>query len=75
MIASAASLTRWAREADPKAALAPARQGFRAKFEREAVEAGITEPALVLKYVDRMMRAHMTNLARKSAAARRKDAA
>jgi hypothetical protein len=74
MIASTAALTRWARTTDTKAALAPARQGFRAKFEREAAELGITDPALVFAYVDRSMRAHMTKLARKSATARRKCA-
>lgn len=75
MIASTAALTRWARTADTKAALAPARQGFRAKFEREAAALGITDEAAVIAYVDRSMRAHMTKLARKSAQARRKDAA
>lgn len=74
MITSAASLTRWASVADPVAELAPARRGFRAKFEREAADKNITDPAAIQRYVELSMRAHMTNLARKSAKARRKDA-
>lgn len=59
--------------------LAPARAGFRARFEREVAEAaalrGETLSAAELKVrADRLVRAHMLGLAQASAAARRKAA-
>jgi hypothetical protein len=71
----AAQLRRWAKEPDPVAALAPARRGFRAKFEREIDALGVTDPADHARRVDQLVRAHMADLARKSATSRRRGAA
>ena len=64
--------TRWAREADRRAATAPARQGLRAKFEREVDPTGSLPAAERARRADSLFRAHMTRLARASAASRRK---
>lgn len=70
----AGNLRRWAKEPDPAAALAPARAGLRGKFVREVEALGITDPAEIERRADQLHRAFMTEMARKSAAARRKPA-
>lgn len=75
LAARAGQLRRWAMTADRSAALAPARAGVRAKFVRQAEAAGFTDPADIDACADRLYRAHMTDMARRSAAARRKTSA
>lgn len=65
----------------PETMVGPAHRGFAAKFERLVIEAAAAngEPALtpndVATRADRLRRAHMLDLAARSAAARRRDAA
>jgi ketosteroid isomerase-like protein len=69
--ARSASFTRWAREADPKAATAPARAGFHARFERELDAMGVTDPAERLRRGKALKKAYFADLARRSAKTRR----
>jgi hypothetical protein len=71
--ARVAALTRHA-FGDTKAATAPARAGYRAKFERQADPQGTLSSAERALRADRLMRAHMLRLAAKSAESRRKRA-
>lgn len=70
-----AALTRWSRE-DGTAGLAPARRGLRRKFEQQVDD---QSPGLSAaereKRVGRLVSAHMSRLALKSAAKRRARAA
>jgi hypothetical protein len=68
--ASVAALTRHA-FGDTVAATAPARAGFRAKFERQVDPDNRLTPEERSRRADRLMRAHMLKLAAKSADARR----
>lgn len=68
------ALTRWAHESDPHAALAPAREGFKSKFEREVDPDGLLDPRVRAVRADRARRAHMKRLALKSAEVRRRKA-
>lgn len=67
-----AALERWAHEPDPTAALAPARSGFRAKFERQVDPTGTMPADELAARVDRLVKAHMTRLSAKASAARRR---
>lgn len=60
--------TRWAKEPDRKAATAPARRGFRARFEREADPEGVLSPAELAYRTDCLISAHMGRLALAKAA-------
>lgn len=68
--ASLAAHTRWSKEKDPHAALAPARAGFMARWENEV------DPDRTLSVGDRArraksaMKAHMARMALKSSQAR-----
>lgn len=55
--------TRWAKEPDRKAATAPARKGFRARFEREVDPNSILPPAELARRTDHAISAHMCRLA------------
>lgn len=55
--------TRWAKEPDRKAATAPARRGFRARFEREVDPEGKLPPAELARRTDHAISAHMCRLA------------
>lgn len=55
--------SRWAKEPDRKAATAPARRGFRARFEREVDPQGVLSPAELAKRTDYAISAHMSRLA------------
>jgi hypothetical protein len=68
--ARAAAFDRWAREADPTAALAPARAAFLARFERQVDPDNQLHPAERRVRADRALRAHMIRLAEASAIAR-----
>ena len=72
MQARVASLTRWARTDDPKAATAPARAGFAARFERQLDEMGVTDPNERARRLPLLRKAYMTGLALKSSQARHK---
>lgn len=71
-------LRAWARN-DPDTMVGPAHRGFRARFEREVLEAAekrgeqLTERELATR-ADRARRAHMLALAAKSAASRKRKA-
>ncbi|CCH89088.1 protein of unknown function [Modestobacter italicus] len=75
VIARIASAERWARTGDRSAATRPARQGLRARFEREADPDGVLDEAERARRADALMTAHMLRLARASARARRGGAA
>jgi hypothetical protein len=62
---------RWAREPDRTEATEPARDGFLRKFEREVDPEGVLDPVERARRASNLLRAHMTKLARKSAASRR----
>lgn len=68
-----AALTRHA-FGDTKAATAPARRGFEAKFERAVDPDGVLTPTERATRAQRLMQAHMVKLAAKSAEARSKRA-
>lgn len=55
--------TRWAKEPDRKAATAPARKGFRARFERQVDPDGVLSPAELAIRTDHAISAHMCRLA------------
>lgn len=66
-----AAHTRWAHEPDRRAALAPARRGLIARFEREVDPDFTLSPDERARRAQSAMKAHMSRLAAKSAAARR----
>ncbi len=68
--ARVAALTRWAHE-DPKPTALRGQQGLRARFEREVDPDATLPVAERAERADRLMRAHMTRLAGRSADARR----
>jgi hypothetical protein len=68
------ALTRWA-HTEGTEGTAPARRGFRRRFELEVDPDGVLDAVERGRRADRAMRAHMLQLAHKSAAARRKGAA
>jgi hypothetical protein len=70
MAASIGSLTRWAREPDRKAAMAPAKNGFDARFEREVDPNNELDPAERAIRAEKLKKAHMLRLALASAKAR-----
>lgn len=75
LAAQAAALTRWGKAGsaeDRREALAPARKGLQARFEREADPDGKLSPADRARAADRLLRAHMLRLSIKAKAARRK---
>ena len=71
VIARIAAAERWARTSDRVAATEPARQGLRARFEREADPDGVLDAAERARPGHALMTAHMLRLARASAQARR----
>lgn len=66
--------TRWAKEPDRRAATAPARKGFRARFEREVDPDGTLSPAELAIRTDHAISAHMGRLAMARAAKRARTA-
>lgn len=64
---------RWAKEADRKSATAPARKGFRARFEREVDPDGVLSPAELKVRADHAISAHMCRLALAKAAKRARN--
>lgn len=60
--------TRWAKEPDRKAATAPARKGFRARFEREVDPEGKLSPAELDYRTNCAISAYMGRLALAKAA-------
>jgi hypothetical protein len=64
---------KWAATRDKAAATAPARRAFLDRFEREVDPDGVLPPAERAKRADHARTAYMLQLARKSAAARRKS--
>jgi hypothetical protein len=63
---------RWGRTTDRAAATAPARQGLRAKFEREADPNGLLSESERSRRADQLMQAHMMRMSLKAAEARRR---
>jgi hypothetical protein len=70
MAARIAAAERWGRTIDRCAATEPARNGLRAKFEREADPDGVLPPHIRARRADQLMQAHMLRMARASAAKR-----
>jgi hypothetical protein len=75
--ARAASLANWARVPDRAAAMAPLRDGFRRKLEREIDPDGVLDPVELARRVDMARRAHLANASRIAAkkARERREAA
>ena len=69
--ARAAAHRSWARTPDRRARTAAANAGFLARFEREVDPDGTLDPAERALRAESAMRAHMTELAIRSAATRR----
>ena len=65
-----AAAERWGRTVDRTAATAPARQGMRAKLEREADPDGVLPPHERARRADQLHHAHMLRMALASAKAR-----
>jgi hypothetical protein len=63
MRSSLASLTRWANEDDPAAAMRPALNGFLTKFEREVDPDGTLDPEERTRRAQAARKAHMRRLA------------
>jgi hypothetical protein len=61
---------RWAGETDAKAATAPARKGFMARFEREVDPDGVLTSEERTRRAKHARQAHMTRLALRSSQAR-----
>jgi hypothetical protein len=74
IVARIAANSRWAREFDTRAAMAPARRGFDQRFEREVDPEGVLPPDERARRVDNAKRAHFQRLALKSAETRRQRA-
>lgn len=64
--------TRWAAEPDPKAAMAPARNGFMARFEKQVDPDGVLPDEERTRRAKHARKAYMTALALKSSIARAK---
>jgi hypothetical protein len=67
-----AAAERWARTTDRAAGTAPARQGLRAKFEREVDPDGSLSEAEGARRADQLMRAHMMRMSLIAAERRRR---
>lgn len=63
--------TRWARENDRVAATEPARRAFMDRFEREVDPTGVLDPAERTIRAEHAMKAHMTRISLRAAAARK----
>ena len=72
LAARIAAAERWGRTADRAAATEPARDGLRARFEREADPDGTLSPDERARRADHLMRAHMLRMSLKAKNARRK---
>lgn len=70
LIARIAAAERWGRTADRAAATEPARQGLRARFERDADPCGLLSPQERARGAELLMRAHMLRMSRAAAEAR-----
>lgn len=64
LLARIAAAERWGRTSDRTAATAPAREGLRAKFARQADPDGTLDPRQLAQRVDSLMRAHMLRMSR-----------
>lgn len=69
-----AAHSKWAGEADPSAATAPARRAFLDRFEREADPDGTLDSAERVRRAEHLRRAHFARLAFASAKARARRA-
>jgi hypothetical protein len=69
-----AAHTSWARTSDPQARTAPARAAFLDRFEREVDPDGVLEPAERTRRAEHARKAYFSQLALKSARARRRRA-
>lgn len=65
---------QWSRISDRSAHTAPARKRFLDKFEREVDPEGELDPGERARRAESALKAHMAELARKSAKARKKSA-
>jgi hypothetical protein len=76
LVARIAAAERWGRTPDRNAATAPAREGLRAKYARDADPDGRLDAEDLERRVDSLMRAHMLRmtLAAKSARRRAREA-
>jgi hypothetical protein len=72
--ARAAAYERWAREPDRAAALAPARRGFKERFERLADPDGVLDEGERALQAERLRKAHYLRLAALSVASRQRKA-
>ena len=70
LIVKLAAHTRWAKDNDHAAALAPARKGMEAKWAREADPDGLLTPAELEKKIASLRKVHMTRMALRSVQAR-----
>lgn len=70
--ARVAAHTRWSHTGDRVAATEPARRGLQARFERQVDPDGVLDPIERAKRAESARKAYFADLARKSAAARRK---
>lgn len=68
-----AAHTRWANTADRTAATAAGRKAFLDRFERQVDPDGILNPSERSKRAEHARKAYFLQMARKSAAARRKN--
>jgi hypothetical protein len=70
MIASIATLTRWAKEPDRAEAMKPAHKGFLAKFEKQVDPNGELDPQTRTRLAEAARKAHMKRLALASSKSR-----
>ncbi len=73
LIARIAAHTMWAKNTDPTARTAPARRAALDRFEREVDPDGVLPPAERARRAEHAKKAFFTQLALKSAQARRRD--
>lgn len=73
LVAQIAAAERWGRTPDRNAATTPAREGLRAKFEREADPDGALTPSERARRADSLMRAHMLRMTLAAKQARRRS--
>lgn len=64
--------SKWAACEDRAAATAPARKGWRARFEQQADPEGVLSPEELQARTDQLIKAHMTRMALKSSLSRAK---
>lgn len=64
--ATAAAQARWARVGDRKAAVAPARRGFLARFEKQVDPDGVLSPAERARRAEAAMKSHMALMSLKA---------